>query len=842
MAAYTSGATTLTLSAAATATGTVSGTTYGGGSLNIGYGGSSQDVTYTAGSTAATLASSSSSIQVGMPVWNPNAPSGTYVAAVSGTSLMLSSAATATASSSPTAIGGVSYGVGLVNTQLVEHLDFHGDINSNETVFDEGSGTRLDIFADDASDYAYWQFAGVAWAGKDIAIDPNMEVWSELPLNNGFAGTGSDDGAGPNSCVACTFSFANGVGFRIGHYGIHVDSLQDSGNNVDLWVPLGAGEAVVENTLLEYVNNTSGSSEGVADIAGTMTFYNVNQGPPLLLENNAFVDAYAGGFGAPVVILPSQNISSSAGYYANGVLNAHNVNTPNGAANWLDSSILENVQGAYNSNGLQVGASDDWKSLKQIRPTDANPGQYEEVRGDWNMVTNCATYSTSPCTVYSLQRGTLPSAGMTWRVVLAGDFYATAGEESSTGPILLYSTGGIELTSSSPSVTVSNGTSSAKFSIAEDTSGSDGGNLDQLVIYSSTGNVEFVGRAYIFAGASQSTPTVQYTAGEFGTSVLGGSAAQLPSPGPIGATTPSTGAFTALTASTSVTTPTLSATTSITTPALTASTSISTATLTASTSVTAGTSVLGGSAAQLPSPGPIGATTPGTGAFTALTDTGLASQNCIGTSSTGLLQSGPCVSTASTSLQTMNGPLATPALTASTSVTAPTLSATTSITTPALTASTSISTATLTASASVTAGTSVLGGSSPQIPSPGPIGTTTPNTGAFTALTDTGLASQNCVGTSSAGQLEAGNCAPAPLTGTTGSIGGTALSAGQCASGTVSIAGLPASGARLTATPDTYPGDGFWWEAYPSAAGTATVKVCAVVAGTPAASTYFVSQ
>jgi hypothetical protein len=78
-----------------------------------------------------------------------------------------------------------------------------------------------------------------------------------------------------------------------------------------------------------------------------------------------------------------------------------------------------------------------------------------------------------------------------------------------------------------------------------------------------------------------------------------------------------------------------------------------------------------------------------------------------------------------------------------------------------------------------------------------------------------------------------------PLTGTTGSIGGGALVAGACASGTASVANSTTSMAVAT-SPSTYPGDGFFWHGYVSAAGTVTVKVCASVAGTPTASTYSV--
>jgi hypothetical protein len=76
-----------------------------------------------------------------------------------------------------------------------------------------------------------------------------------------------------------------------------------------------------------------------------------------------------------------------------------------------------------------------------------------------------------------------------------------------------------------------------------------------------------------------------------------------------------------------------------------------------------------------------------------------------------------------------------------------------------------------------------------------------------------------------------------PLSGTTGSIGGSALAAGACSSGTVSVSAATTSMA-VAATPSTYPGDGNVWNGYVSASGTVTVKVCAIVAGTPTASTY----
>jgi hypothetical protein len=75
------------------------------------------------------------------------------------------------------------------------------------------------------------------------------------------------------------------------------------------------------------------------------------------------------------------------------------------------------------------------------------------------------------------------------------------------------------------------------------------------------------------------------------------------------------------------------------------------------------------------------------------------------------------------------------------------------------------------------------------------------------------------------------------LTGTTGSIGGGALIAGACTSGTVAVTNSTTSMA-VGISPNTYPGDGVLWYGYVSANGTVTVKVCGVVAVTPTASTY----
>jgi hypothetical protein len=75
------------------------------------------------------------------------------------------------------------------------------------------------------------------------------------------------------------------------------------------------------------------------------------------------------------------------------------------------------------------------------------------------------------------------------------------------------------------------------------------------------------------------------------------------------------------------------------------------------------------------------------------------------------------------------------------------------------------------------------------------------------------------------------------LSATTGSITGTSLAAGACDTGTASVASSTTS-MVASASPVTYPGDGFYWVAYVSTAGTVTVKLCATVAGTPTSSVY----
>lgn len=75
------------------------------------------------------------------------------------------------------------------------------------------------------------------------------------------------------------------------------------------------------------------------------------------------------------------------------------------------------------------------------------------------------------------------------------------------------------------------------------------------------------------------------------------------------------------------------------------------------------------------------------------------------------------------------------------------------------------------------------------------------------------------------------------LTGTTGSIGGGALLAGACASGTVTVTGATTA-MTVTVAPNTYPGDGTLFYGYVSSTNTVTVKVCAIVALTPTSGTY----
>lgn len=76
------------------------------------------------------------------------------------------------------------------------------------------------------------------------------------------------------------------------------------------------------------------------------------------------------------------------------------------------------------------------------------------------------------------------------------------------------------------------------------------------------------------------------------------------------------------------------------------------------------------------------------------------------------------------------------------------------------------------------------------------------------------------------------------MEGLSTSIGGGALAAGNCATDTaVTVTGAITS-MNATATPTTQPGGSFFYRAWVSATNTATVQVCAAVAGTPTASVY----
>lgn len=88
------------------------------------------------------------------------------------------------------------------------------------------------------------------------------------------------------------------------------------------------------------------------------------------------------------------------------------------------------------------------------------------------------------------------------------------------------------------------------------------------------------------------------------------------------------------------------------------------------------------------------------------------------------------------------------------------------------------------------------------------------------------------------GVFDAGTRIKTVLTGTTGSIGGGALTSGTCATGTATVTGAT-NAMSITATPATTPGAAFYQSPpYVSSSNTVTVSICAVVAGTPTATTY----
>jgi hypothetical protein len=80
-----------------------------------------------------------------------------------------------------------------------------------------------------------------------------------------------------------------------------------------------------------------------------------------------------------------------------------------------------------------------------------------------------------------------------------------------------------------------------------------------------------------------------------------------------------------------------------------------------------------------------------------------------------------------------------------------------------------------------------------------------------------------------------------PLVGTSASIGGSALAAGACSAGTATVTGAAAGMASIAtpnADPDSTLTTGIAIYSFISASNTVTIRVCAIVAVTPTATTY----
>jgi hypothetical protein len=75
------------------------------------------------------------------------------------------------------------------------------------------------------------------------------------------------------------------------------------------------------------------------------------------------------------------------------------------------------------------------------------------------------------------------------------------------------------------------------------------------------------------------------------------------------------------------------------------------------------------------------------------------------------------------------------------------------------------------------------------------------------------------------------------FTGATLALGGGALTVGTCTTGTATVTGATTAMTAI-ASPAANPGASMGWYAFISAANTVTVKVCALLAGTPTSTTY----
>ncbi len=113
----------------------------------------------------------------------------------------------------------------------------------------------------------------------------------------------------------------------------------------------------------------------------------------------------------------------------------------------------------------------------------------------------------------------------------------------------------------------------------------------------------------------------------------------------------------------------------------------------------------------------------------------------------------------------------------------------------------------------------------------------------FSDLTGIATTAQIGTGTPSAGEYVDGATGAwtalpvAALSGTTAAMGGSAMTVGQTITATATVTG--ATTAMVAAcSPATYPGDGFVWDAYVSAANTVTARLTCVLADTPTSSAY----